>query len=130
MGELSPITEPYWKKGLCPVNVHWHLGAEHYSVGEYDENGKGSREIDWTTDGGASDALGSFQCHHYDPEDSKFTRKYDWKHCIGMEVGQIYEVHWPHSAAGGTCFASVDPLESFHLSIISAHLIRVCYENN
>ncbi|KAL7531990.1 hypothetical protein ACHAWF_006712 [Thalassiosira exigua] len=100
MGELSPITEPYWKKGLCPVNVHWHLGAEHYSVGEYDENGKGSREIDWTTDGGASDALGSFQCHHYDPEDSKFTRKYDWKHCIGMEVGQIYEVHWPHSAAG------------------------------
>jgi hypothetical protein len=101
MGELSPITEPYWKKGLCPVNVHWHLGAEHYSAGEYDENGKGSREIDWTTDGGqAPDALGSFQCHHYDPEDNKFTRKYDWKHCIGMEVGQTYEVHWPHSAAG------------------------------
>merc|ERR1719502_2246024 len=37
----TPITEPYWKAGLCPVNVHWHLGAEHLSVGEYDESGKG-----------------------------------------------------------------------------------------
>lgn len=28
----APITDPYWKVGLCPVNVHWHLGAEHLSV--------------------------------------------------------------------------------------------------
>lgn len=35
-----PITIPYYQAGLCPVNVHWHLGAEHYSLGEYDENGK------------------------------------------------------------------------------------------
>lgn len=28
----TPITEPYWKMGLCPVNVHWHLGAEHLSA--------------------------------------------------------------------------------------------------
>jgi hypothetical protein len=96
--DVTPITDPYWKAGLCPVNVHWHLGAEHYSVGEFDENGKGSREIDLTTDGAAG--FGSFQCHHYDPEDPKFTRPYEWKHCIGMEVGQTYEVHWPHSAAG------------------------------
>merc|ERR1719253_2244458 len=27
VGDLMPITEPYYKKGLCPVNVHWHLGA-------------------------------------------------------------------------------------------------------
>jgi hypothetical protein len=25
---------------LCPVNVHWHLGAEHRSQGQFDENGK------------------------------------------------------------------------------------------
>merc|ERR1712054_615086 len=36
-----PINESYWKKGLCPVNVHWHLGAEHLSVGEYDDEGSG-----------------------------------------------------------------------------------------
>ena len=27
--------------GLCAVNVHWHEGAEHRSVGEYDETGLG-----------------------------------------------------------------------------------------
>ena len=96
----EPITTPYWQNGLCPVNVHWHLGAEHYSVGQYDENGKGIREIEMTTDGGTSSDFGSFQCHHYDPADPKFTKPYDWKHCIGMEVGQTYEVHWPHSKAG------------------------------
>lgn len=26
---------------MCPVNVHWHLGTEHYSKGEYDEEGRG-----------------------------------------------------------------------------------------
>merc|ERR1719487_350241 len=28
-----PITTTYRAAGLCPVNVHWHLGAEHLSVG-------------------------------------------------------------------------------------------------
>lgn len=23
-----PITDPFWKVGLCPVNVHWHLGGD------------------------------------------------------------------------------------------------------
>ena len=23
-----PLTEPYYSRGLCPVNVHWHLGSE------------------------------------------------------------------------------------------------------
>ena len=26
---------------MCPVNVHWHLGTEHYSYGQFDENGNG-----------------------------------------------------------------------------------------
>ena len=26
--------------------------------------------------------------------------QYDWKHCKKMHVGETYEVHWPHSAAG------------------------------
>lgn len=36
---VVPITAPYYQAGLCPVNVHWHLGTEHLSVGQYDENG-------------------------------------------------------------------------------------------
>jgi len=34
-----PIDKPYYQTALCPVNVHWHLGAEHRSAGEYDETG-------------------------------------------------------------------------------------------
>merc|ERR1712061_349220 len=30
----------------------------------------------------------------------KFTSEYKWQHCVGMVVGETYEVHWPHSAAG------------------------------
>lgn len=26
--------------------------------------------------------------------------QYDWKHCQDIQVGQTYEVHWAHSAAG------------------------------
>ncbi|KAL9139188.1 delta carbonic anhydrase [Amphidinium carterae] len=92
-----PITDAYWRQGLCPVNVHWHLGAEHLSVGEYDESGSGpsmSRRL------AGSDTRLGFQCTHFDGTQKKFTKAYDWKHCIGMEVGQTYEVHWPHSRAG------------------------------
>ena len=32
--------------GMCPVNVHFHLGTEHYSKGQYDETGIGPTEND------------------------------------------------------------------------------------
>jgi len=104
----TPITEPYWKKGLCPVNVHWHLGAEHRSEGEYDEEGKGPLKAgtpnDTDTTGGRRLAKKpvryGYACKHYDPDDSKFTKEYEWQHCVGMYVGETYEVHWPHSAIG------------------------------
>jgi len=199
--DVVPNLENYWQTKMCPVNVHWHLGAEHYSVGQYDENGKGPNgnakleehsddpntyhdgknttkaeatstngdveeavstnaedsaeagaeeadtdevdaeeasapssapeetdaaeaDADATEDEGASTAetvdeavstnatrrladdygskevRGGFRCHHYDPDDAKFTTEYEWKHCVNMEVGETYEVHWPHSAAG------------------------------
>lgn len=94
-----PIKVPYWQVGLCPVNVHWHLGTEHYSAGEFDEFGSGPTEIH-TRRELAGEVRQGFQCRLYDDKDPKFTTKYDWKHCEEMEVGQTYEVHWPHSAAG------------------------------
>jgi len=92
-GGRVPITSPYFEAGLCPVNVHWHLGAEHLSVGEYDENGKGPMD-------NMSEEREGFECHYYDEADPKFTTQYEWKYCKDMVVGQTYEVHWPHSAAG------------------------------
>jgi len=88
-----PITTPYWMNGMCPVNVHWHLGAEHLSVGEYDETGNGPEPTNGMIREG-------HQCTMFDANDEKFTKPYEWKYCKEMEVGQTYEVHWPHSAAG------------------------------
>eukprot|EP00933_Yihiella_yeosuensis_P029736 TRINITY_DN2336_c0_g1_i11.p1 TRINITY_DN2336_c0_g1~~TRINITY_DN2336_c0_g1_i11.p1 ORF type:complete len:624 (-),score=132.51 TRINITY_DN2336_c0_g1_i11:108-1979(-) len=91
----TPILKAYKDTDLCPVNVHWHLGAEHLSVGEYDEKGTGpARRL------AASSARRGFRCRHYNKADPKFTTPYAWKHCVGMKVGETYEVHWPHSAAG------------------------------
>jgi len=94
-----PILVPYYQVGLCPVNAHSHLGSEHYSLGEYDENGKGPSDIHERRRLSGKVRQG-FQCHHYDENDPKFTTAYDWQYCKNYEVGQTYEVHWPHSAAG------------------------------
>jgi len=103
--KVKPITTTYLKAGLCPVNVHWHLGAEHRSEGEFDECGKGPKtQEQYDDEDGASRRLAplrlGLRCHHYDATDSKFTKEYEWKHCVKMHVGETYEVHWPHSNLG------------------------------
>ena len=91
-GDRVPITTPYFEAGLCPVNVHWHLGAEHRSEGEFDEDGSGPYDIHALRRLAGKVRLGS-QCHHFNEKDSKFNTPFDWKHCVDMEVGQTYEVH-------------------------------------
>lgn len=113
-----PITGAYKDHGLCPVNVHWHLGAEHLSVGQFDEQGTGPAEYNSTRRQLAGDVRLGFRCHHYDENDPKFTEPYTWKYCQNMKLGETYEVHWPHSAAGAcntqyqyqTPFVSCPPL--------------------
>ena len=84
---------------MCAVNVHWHLGNKHLSTGQYDENDTDPSEV-----GERRLAAGNIhkdaQCSLYNKTVEKFTKKYDWKYCTGMEVGQTYEVHWPHSMLG------------------------------
>jgi len=96
---LEPILEDYFEVGMCPVNVHWHLGAEHYSLGEYDENGSGPHS-DHDHRKLAGNVRQGYQCHLYDKTDKTFTTEYDWKHCVNTHVGETYEVHWPHSGMG------------------------------
>lgn len=130
---------------MCAVNVHWHLGAEHRSTGQYDETGTGPADHTRRKLSGETETtrLGH-QCHHYDDTMAKFTTEvrlalakspacllllalelappyhpappppflgweaephtlwwqYEWEHCVDMKVGETYEVHWPHSAAG------------------------------
>ena len=98
MGDVVPNTKPYFQSSMCPVNVHWHLGTEHYSAGEYDENGSGPNGgtdlAEWAQRGLADDVRDGFRCNYYDENDEKFTKPYEWKYCVGMEVGETYEVHW------------------------------------
>lgn len=106
VGGLTPNIKNYWSSAMCPVNVHWHAGTEHYSYGEYDEDGDGPNGVpdrpSWANrDLAAGQKVrAGFRCHHYDANDPKFTEPYEWKYCTQMEVGETYEVHWPHSAAG------------------------------
>jgi len=109
-GDRVPITKEYSEAGLCPVNVHWHLGAEHLSVGEYDEKGTGPANPQANDAPNPAEATKlyksdhtvrrGFQCRHYDSSKEMFKPNYEWKYCKEMLVGETYEVHWPHSAAG------------------------------
>jgi len=106
----EPIMVPYAEEGLCPVNVHWHWGTEHYSEGEYDVEllaAPMSKAPDQpTSDADFSLLQGpvrqGFQCRSYNSTDPTFTTEYAWKYCKDTYVGETYEVHWPHSA-GGAC---------------------------
>jgi|EP00228_Micromonas_bravo_P009357 hypothetical protein len=97
---VTPIAQPYYQAGLCPVNVHWHLGAEHRSAGEFDEDGTGPDDTAHRKLLAGSETRLGGRCHHYNANDSRFTTAYDWKHCVDMKVGETYEVHWPHSQFG------------------------------
>jgi len=91
-----PITTSFFDAGMCPVNVHWSLGSEHYSADQYDL----TRNYDNSPLSEDSDEDSGYFCHHYNETDTKFTEPYDWQFCKEMAVGETYEVKWPHSAAG------------------------------
>jgi hypothetical protein len=99
-----PIDKPYYQTALCPVNVHWHLGAEHRSEGEFDETGVSPNLAGVPADKTrrlADDTVRyGYACKKYDANDARFTTEYKWQHCVGMQVGETYEVHWPHSTMG------------------------------
>ncbi|KAL7470811.1 hypothetical protein ACHAXS_011075 [Conticribra weissflogii] len=128
--DVIPNTKSFWQSSMCPVNVHWHLGTEHYSVGEYDENGSGPNgniNVPYRRSLSEEDVQDGFRCHLYDPDDEAFTKPYDWKHCIEMEVGETYEVHWPHSAAGAC--GTVDQYQTPFLDGVFCNLGLEGFEN-
>jgi len=98
----QPIMEEYHEYldgAMCAVNVHWHMGAEHRSAGYYDE--AGSSPEDGHGRALAGDAVRhGHKCHHYDTLTEEQKAPYEWKYCKDMKVGETYEIHWPHSAAG------------------------------
>ncbi|KAL7545968.1 hypothetical protein ACHAWF_009319 [Thalassiosira exigua] len=99
---IEPLTTPFVDSGLCPTNVHAHIGAEHNSDGQFDSNAQSLGP----TYANPPDKRKGKRCNFYDPQDPRFTTEFDWKHCNGFRVGETYEFHWPSSTravAGATC---------------------------
>ena len=113
---LAPIVD-YNDMGMCTVNVHWHIGAEHRSEGQYDENQSfdhpnkdtyaGSHRRLASADGGMRIGhmckAGKDLWEASDPSvrnTDGSVNEYDWKYCKDMHVGLTYEFHWPHSSLG------------------------------
>jgi hypothetical protein len=110
----TPVTTTLAEAGMCPVNVHWHLGAEHTSVDEYSvelsadaNNGPSTAKYDprlpagrkLLAASGGTTYLGG-RCNKYATLTADQKKDYDWKYCKNMVVGETYEVHWPHSEMG------------------------------
>ena len=96
----TPIMTSYSEAGLCPVNVHWHVGAEHRSAGQYDENGTApSFSPNWSFGGstynGRRLAAGQtyrhgHKCHHYNASDPAYTTpvRHAQSHALSLAL------HW------------------------------------
>ena len=113
---LAPIVD-YNDMGMCTVNVHWHIGAEHRSGGQYDETAEFDHPNKDTYAGShrrLASADGGMRIGHmcvkgkelWEAKDPSVrntdgsVNEYDWKYCKDMHVGLTYEFHWPHSSLG------------------------------
>ena len=95
--EPQPHERTHWRR--CPVNVHWHLGAEHKNVGTFDQPPPANLDAN-TRRRLASEGN---EAGHWCPapaDDINIVDDYAWEHCSGMHVGYTYELHWPHSNVG------------------------------
>lgn len=98
---------------LVHVNTHYHAGAEHKSVGEYDD--ERDVEVVGNTDtdleygnvrrrllaSGDSEMIHGFYCKTLEEDqDPAMMEPYDWQYCKSTNVGGTYELHWVHSSGG------------------------------
>ncbi len=101
VARLVPVETTFEDAGMCAVNVHWHLGAEHRNAGTYDIPGEEWMNFnDPEAHHDEEVEPGNF-CPDFDENDAKFTTPYEFEHCDEhMKVGYTYEIHWPHSNLG------------------------------
>ena len=113
---ITPVVD-YNDASMCTVNVHWHIGAEHRSEGQYDEAAAfdhpnkdtyaGSHRRLASSDGGmrighmCTKGKELWEANDASVRNSDGSvNEYDWKYCKDMHVGLTYEFHWPHSSLG------------------------------
>jgi hypothetical protein len=93
LGDRSPRgSKPVCAKPLANldmVNIHFHEGAEHKSIYEYD--------IPAGTNDGVNE--GGWLCHTEGLSTDQM-QPYDFQYCRNVKVGSTYEVHWVYSSGG------------------------------
>ncbi len=93
-GLLDPVLDPipeFNAAGMCNVNVHWHLGAEHENAGEFDDEQmfphpdlpKEPTETRRLAEGGIPHSSIGKMCKiakdGFETNDPLYTTEYDWK---------------------------------------------------
>ncbi|CAJ1335644.1 unnamed protein product [Effrenium voratum] len=91
-GDLATRYEPYGeeeRRNFLQANLHFHLGAEHKNVGEYDQ-APPSGDL-------ASTVAPGLFCN---PDALSPAEKapYNFQHCKNVSVGLTYEFHWVFSS--------------------------------
>ncbi|CAJ1334320.1 unnamed protein product [Effrenium voratum] len=91
VGHLTTRYEPYGeeeRRNFLQANLHFHLGAEHRSAGEYDQ--------DPPTSGLESTVAPGLFCKT-DGLTAPELADYTFEHCKNVSVGNTYEFHWVFS---------------------------------
>jgi hypothetical protein len=100
---LTPNTNSPLKSGQCNTNIHWHIGAEHESQGQYSKTGNWEARGPKRREGLLGQKGG--RCYLYDSKKNMFTKDYDWKHCDNIihQVGETIEIHWVNTGLSEQC---------------------------
>lgn len=100
---LAPNTNSPLKSGQCNTNMHWHIGAEHESQGQYSKTGNWEARGPKRREGLLGQKGG--RCYLYDSKKNMFTKDYDWKHCDNIihQVGETIELHWVNTGLTEQC---------------------------
>merc|ERR1711879_39158 len=106
---FEPLNQAQRAK-LVQTNVHFHLGAEHYSQGQYDQKSNDRR---LATDG---DVAAGYMCD----TTGYNTDAYEFQYCKNVKVGETYEIHYPYSSAGAVAAALDDDVTSLSDGLGSA----------
>merc|ERR1719498_1660259 len=121
---IAPIVD-YNDKGMCTVNVHWHIGAEHRSGGQYDETAEFDHPNKDTYAGShrrLASADGGMRIGHmcvkgkelWEAKDPSVrntdgsVNEYDWKYCKDMHVGLTYQYHFLDGVLCGATMGNLD----------------------
>ena len=89
---LAPINVPLGQTNLCVANVHFHIGAEHNSDGQFDAPFNATNGPEYTTINPFPENFTGKRCNFFeDRQNNRLNfKEYTFKHCVGVKVGAFH----------------------------------------